>query len=444
MPVTTLSAGQAALGQAVPGRAAWGERWAPGLLAVTALAAEAGRPALSTLMAVAAFGLLTLAGGLRFPKRCLTLVTPLLLLMGIGLLGAWDHAPRDVARDLWQIGRAALAVALGVLVATRARRLGPVLTALAAVSIPVAAWHLFQFVLQPSLFSLPVGHIRGEAGSGSILSPIVLGALFAFRRHVGRLPEGPDWIWRAALWLNAGSLVLSFSRTNVVCLLLLVVAAWPRRRDTQMQRKGVNWKALLLVGVGVLALSQALDPAYAREFGAKIGRSAVELVAANPGAMEQINDNWRGYELFRALRQYGQYSSTELLLGTGAGTLVDLGFAMPLGGEGAKMRRFIPILHNAYGMVLVKMGAVGLMLYVALFGAAIAAGRRARFRSAAGEARVAGALLVGAALCVLATSATVSGLLNSVGDLDALGLLMGAAWATALLPATGALPGAAR
>lgn len=73
---------------------------------------------------------------------------------------------------------------------------------------------------------------------------------------------------------------------------------------------------------------------------------------------KEINENWRGYEAYRALREFNNYTDIEQILGHGFGTTVDVKDADFLG------MRHIPILHNGYMYMLIKSGYLGIALLI--------------------------------------------------------------------------------
>jgi len=80
--------------------------------------------------------------------------------------------------------------------------------------------------------------------------------------------------------------------------------------------------------------------------------------------MSDINNNWRGFEAYRALETFRAGTTREMVAGQGFGSLVDLGFSMQLSDS---VYEEIPVLHNGYAYVLVKMGLIGLLFYLIFY-----------------------------------------------------------------------------
>ena len=74
-----------------------------------------------------------------------------------------------------------------------------------------------------------------------------------------------------------------------------------------------------------------------------------------------LNSNWRGIETYRALVTFSTGNLKQQILGQGFGSLIDLGFDIPINGV---VYRKIPILHNGYAYILVKTGLLGILFYL--------------------------------------------------------------------------------
>jgi hypothetical protein len=115
------------------------------------------------------------------------------------------------------------------------------------------------------------------------------------------------------------------------------------------------------LSLALLALSITDE---AQSFLEKFTRSFTEVKIDNYAATEDINANWRGLESFKAMETFKNADLFNKIFGGGFGTLVDLGWYMPLGDSEL---RFLPILHNGYAYIAIKFGVAGLLLYFIFF-----------------------------------------------------------------------------
>jgi hypothetical protein len=376
------------------------------------------------LMAFGLVGVATLRGG-RVPSGIGSAAGPLLALLAVGWAGAVGHDAGIVARDTWLVGRLVLAVMLGYIVAYVGGERS-VVAAVTAAALVMTAHHLLQFVLDPALLQKPTGHIRREVSRGYYAPVVVLGAAWAGRRLGADLLPWGGAARTGVIALSAGSLLLSFSRTLWVCLIVtMVVAYWPLGQRSARRRRAGR----VLVGISLVVLSAAVAaPVLSQNehldgFVEKALRSGAEMTIRNQSTREGLNENWRGYEAYRAVVHYAAGTPWEYAMGDGFGTVVDLGVTIKLDG---RYFREVPVFHNGYATLLVKTGAVGIALYL-LFGlGAMRRGvRAARRRERPPAARAFALLVAGTALSGVVATLTDGGLINP-HELDAAAVVIGA------------------
>lgn len=90
-------------------------------------------------------------------------------------------------------------------------------------------------------------------------------------------------------------------------------------------------------------------------------RSTEEMRIQDYYSMQDVNENYRGFEAYRALLQYDSLPLINKVFGGGCGQFVDLGELSPF------VFTEIPILHNGYPYFLIKIGIFGLLIYMAFF-----------------------------------------------------------------------------
>jgi hypothetical protein len=96
----------------------------------------------------------------------------------------------------------------------------------------------------------------------------------------------------------------------------------------------------------------------------KFQTSTAEVSIGNYQTDEDINTKYRGYENNMAIVAYLSGTEMNLIFGHGFEKQVDLKTDVLLGN---KYRRIIPIIHNGYLYILIKMGFFGLLFYVYFF-----------------------------------------------------------------------------
>lgn len=127
----------------------------------------------------------------------------------------------------------------------------------------------------------------------------------------------------------------------------------------------INKRKLALIGtimaiVMILTINLNSDSKLAT----KIISTITETNISDYNSAADINNKYRGYETYMALKTYLNGTPLNLLLGHGFQKEVDLGTYVMLGDT---QRRFIPILHNGYAYQLLREGLLGLILVIIFF-----------------------------------------------------------------------------
>lgn len=377
-------------------------------------------PALISAAMVLTISLLCVFSGFRIQKKVLFLTAPMIVFMIIGLIGLYQNALYNVFKDFWYTANPVLALITGYILMRRIKDLSSLFRIVILASVAISLFHILKFVINPSLLFEPVDILREKAGSGYFLTVLAIPIIVACRKNEIELFRGSTWITKSILALCLFSLVLSFSRTFWISLVLML-----------LQIYGVlsikNLKKILLLCVIIISFlvfmflippSEQTGPDATLR--GKAAYSFKEIVIRNYVAKKDIAQNWRGYESFRAIKTYLEGSGTQYITGRGFGTLVDLGFHIKLGGE--KEFRYIPILHNGYMYILVKTGLVGLFIYLYFFIRIISQGRKYE-RTSFTDVRLAGNLIVALSIVILATTFVIAGFFNKSTLLPAIMLL---------------------
>ena len=262
--------------------------------------------------------------------------------------------------------------------------------------------------------------IRKEAGGGFFEPVLSIALFFAARKMKMQIFGSQVWISYLTFSLCMLSVILSFSRTLEVALILisLSVFGWINFQS--------RIKVMIVVAVvaAIFGLGMSLPPAHENTAHPgvidKMLNSFQEMKIKEYRGWAEISKNWRGFESARALVTYSSGSLPEYFVGQGLGSLVDLGFYVPLGDK----IRFIPTLHNGYMYLLVKTGIIGLFLYFFLLYRVAQTGTILD-RSEHMDLKYCGRLIVGIALAFASSTQVVTGMFNKSATLS-MSLLLGA------------------
>lgn len=346
-------------------------------------------------------GLLIMTVG-KIQRSYLKLVWPLLGILVIGFMGIFGHESRHILRDIAYALTPIALIFMGYWIAGNRDTWPLILRVVVIFGFVFACIHLSAFVLNPAILSDDIADIRKTAGGTGdlVVLAFVLGVLQKRLGINNLFPKLlPRFIVIPVLFV---SFTLSYSRTGlmVAIILSLSLLGWVSR---------VNSRLVLVIAVivaGYIAIVVVTPANEEGTFRSHLARSLTEITISNYQDPQDINDNWRGYETYRAVETYLSGSALSLAMGQGFGALVDLGFYMPLGEEDL---RYIPIFHNGYAYVLIKTGLVGLFCY-ALFYINVIRYAVRYSHSMNTEQRVLARLLLGCVLSLIAVMYVVGGM----------------------------------
>lgn len=153
------------------------------------------------------------------------------------------------------------------------------------------------------------------------------------------------------------------ARTNFIQFVILIMAI---KGFFVLTKKSITVIATVVIlaiasYVAIYQYNPSRNGKGVDEFLYKIKMAPAEAFSTriNRNDWMQFNDNYRSYENIRTVQQLSYNSS--LLFGEGAGSQVDLKQKIFLGDMEL---RYISILHNGYMTVLLKVGLIGLVIYL--------------------------------------------------------------------------------
>lgn len=364
-------------------------------------------PGFASVVIAAAIGLCLFLDELRISRGLLRLVYVFPLLLVLGIHGFLSHPGYRALKDVWYITNPFLALTCGFLIAQRDLSGRQVLRVLVISGVLAGFVHLLLFssewVKGVSLIAVRDSeHIRGY-----FITVVALAVLLLPNRYGRSLFRGRA-ISSFFVVSCVVSVLLSFSRTYLLCLSIFFLGAYASFGLST--RNHVRAITSIALAVSVAIAMSAMNIGW--DFGALVDKyetSFSEMQIKNYNDFSEINRNWRGFESFKALGQFEKLSLFGQLFGGGVGQTVDVGFHMKLGDS---YIRDVPIIHNGFLYVLIKTGVLGLLAYIfwlfALFKWAFAIDRHLVTPQRVVCARIFGYGI----LCVFAMSFVITGVFN--------------------------------
>lgn len=307
-------------------------------------------------------GLLIMAFG-KIQRSYVKLIFPFIAILAIGFVGVSEHELTHILRDITFALAPISLIFIGYWTANDKAMWPLILKVIVIFGFVLAMFHLSAFVQDSSLFSADSMEIRKIVGGTGDL--VVLAFVVGlFQKHFGTNDLFPRLIPRMIVMpVLLASHVLSFSRTHLVVAIILTLSllGWLSRINQRLVL------AIAVVVIGYVALAVVTPDDEEGTFRSKIIRSVEEVTVTDYQDFSDISKNWRGFESYKAVETFLSGDIPQMILGQGFGTLVDLGFYMPLGGVGDVDFRYIPITHNGYVYILIKAGILGLVCYTIFY-----------------------------------------------------------------------------
>lgn len=224
--------------------------------------------------------------------------------------------------------------------------------------------HLFGIFVLGDFRTDSVHEIRSDNGLDNFIEVFAFYILLISRKFLGnRLIENKKWFY-FTLFLFLISIYFYFSRTMLVTFLLMGFSIFGYAKITKNTLKYIGIAIFFITVLYIYLLSVKLDRnAKGVEsflYKIKIAPEEIFKTKIDRENHKELWDHWRGYEAKRAIYLMEE-NPTSYFIGTGFGSLVNLKFQAPLGGEGGM--KYISRLHNGYVFVLYKTGILGLLLY---------------------------------------------------------------------------------
>lgn len=307
----------------------------------------------------------------KFPRIRLTISFALLLflagfasLIGLTNLFGGGTVTRDYVRDLFYYLSPLLFLMVGQVISIRYNNnLENVLESVCFAGTLLSVYFIFNALLHiPVLLNGSVQSWRSTIGNGYLESAVaIVFSVYLFKN--GFFSKKKCIIFVS---LNIIEILLTLSRSNIIVLMIFAfVFSLKRIRVDLVFTKIFKYGMLILIFLFVLSLFPA--EGIFGQFFVKIMNSTNEIsVRTNWGNYDSIVNNWRGYETYCAIEQWGNYDFVSQLFGKGFGERIyvgDVGVLVykSLSGESAE---YIPVLHNGYSTLLIKNGILGLAIYV--------------------------------------------------------------------------------
>lgn len=307
----------------------------------------------------------------NIPRKILNISRNFIIILVLGIIGGLiyiskgQYQVRDYFRDIVRVGMPIIFISFGIISFKSVKSKILVYKSIVYGGVLLSIRHFVLIILNiSSVFSQ--GYSRGIGGMQSettILALIIL--LFSSKDDMEFIVKGKLKKYFMIIFLIISDL-LYFSRTDIVtflCFLILFLCC----KFVEFFKNGINISKtikvmviiFITIGIGYVVIPKQPLNILINKFS-----NTINEISANKDrnwTYSDINEDWRGFEVYRAKLEYGNANLSQKFVGFGFGKKISLGLSMKLG---ATLYSEIPILHNGYWYLLIKTGCVGIILFL--------------------------------------------------------------------------------
>ncbi|MCG0045539.1 hypothetical protein [Priestia aryabhattai] len=288
-----------------------------------------------------------------------------ILISFISYLYTLKNSSSDAIRDIIYMFYPILLLLAGYIWVLKTQNITTLLRTIVLSGVALSTIHIFKLLINPTVLTESIRAIRIELGNGYNLSVISMSILIYSNYYKLRIFK-KRLISVLCICICTLSFALALSRTlTIVLVIFLLFLGWKKvMKINKFSAKKIHLQISILMCSAIIVsglIYQVAPSKVVTQLGEKFSSSFNEIKMDNYSTITDINHNWRGYEGFRALKEYNNYDTFGKIVGGGLGKLIDLNLTISLAG---KQYSKVPIIHNGYMYIVVKSGMVGIFLYL--------------------------------------------------------------------------------
>lgn len=301
--------------------------------------------------------------GLNF---LLILAVYLLLITGFSLLFVPSNY-KDIFRDIFYLFNGITALIFGSCLSKTGLSYYRFLNSfiISSMILVVKFWIEFFIKISSNIYQLTSGNIevwRETVGHGSPFTTLCL--VIIFSQIIPKEKRLSKAIQAMFVFLALTQLVITFSRTSIILLIVLLLVF----NYEQLFRFSLKKIILFILLIGLFAFLFHIfgDNLLFQNFLTKLTNSFNEISSKNDySTIASIQRNWRGYEVFSAIKEWSKGSLFNQIFGFGLGKKIFVGQVSTL--VDPNSNGWISVLHNGYYTILLKGGVIALLLYISYY-----------------------------------------------------------------------------
>lgn len=282
-----------------------------------------------------------------------------------------DITARDVIRDIFYFLNPLIYIYIGAIYAKKDIDIYKIFNAFilagGILSILQLGNTFLNFAKVATSFS--VQSWRNVTGDGIMVASISIAIILS-----GVIPKDkrlPKPITNLLFVIMLIEFLITLSRTNTLIFLIVYVIFSFNYNNYKRNAKKVLVLLIIMIVVGVGMYS--FLPTQIRDLYIDKLLSSTNEISSNHSwsTLAEIQGNWRGYETYCAIEQWKNSTLLEQILGSGFGKRIYVGeYAYTLlnqTDDNGNPTNTITVLHNGYATMLIKLGALGVILYITFY-----------------------------------------------------------------------------
>lgn len=296
------------------------------------------------------------------------LLKPLFIIFFIAFIGTFTiggYNTFNIIKDILHVLKPILGLLIGYLFVKEMGDEKKFVKFIILLGLISALYHFFIVFFKTDLSSGTIAALRYNA-KDSFLEIISLFLLVYYRKFFGEAFSDRSRNYYIVLGILSFSIVLYFSRTMYVILLIFILSF---NGFTVINKRNIKIVIGLIVAIALLYIylfSIKINPRDSRLDGflykIKIAPEEVFDTRLKKDHIMYLGENWRAYEVKRAYKLM-EKNPQSFVWGTGFGSLVNLKFYAPIG-DYKKGMKYISELHNGYMYIFYKTGIIGLISFM--------------------------------------------------------------------------------
>lgn len=297
-------------------------------------------------------------GKIKVGNSKLLVIIAIIFLIGV-LMGIRNIGTRNYIRDIYYFANPVIFILIGLNLSNTKQDFNKLLKTIVYISL---------FLSLYGVFSVCISSIRGNflfnfrtyfeyAIWGNVIS---IGILLA---QDGVSNEGIYKKKNILLMFFIFTVILGMSRTVwIESVIVIVMLLFSDKQKFKVLLKTIFISIFVLFML--ILIIRFIPQENVNKIKNKISNSFTEVSSKNTWDANEVQQNWRGYEIYNAKNQFGNYNVINQIFGSGFGTGIYVGNYTSLVHQSGE---YIYVIHNGFYNILIKDGIVGVILYNLFF-----------------------------------------------------------------------------